>query len=65
MYIISVILTYIKRATGYNLMFIEQHVNEFSAWGIRKVLKGEAPPQGLTPYPFKHTIFDRKGIPFT
>ena len=39
MYIISVIFAYKKqRATGYNLMCIEQHVNGFSAWGTRKVL---------------------------
>ena len=38
MYTISVILAYKKRATGYILMFIEQLVNGFSAWGTRKVL---------------------------
>ena len=38
MYVISVILTYKKRATGYILMYIEKLVNGFSAWGTRKVL---------------------------
>ena len=30
---------------------------------LYKVLHGEAPPQGRTPYHFLHD-FDRKGIPF-
>ena len=30
---------------------------------LNKVLYGEAPPQGPTPYPFKY-LFGRKGTPF-
>ena len=52
MYTISVILTYKKRATEYILMYIEQLVNGFSAWGTRNgfILRDPAPRSNSLPF---------------